>query len=862
MGVQQLTDPQRLYCELNGIKFDRQNGTIDSDTYQSRIANLTQEELTNAIKGAGTGNATIEIDGTMYTLSKDNRKLGYFLARNGFSDEELEVLFDKSPDEIRLAIQAKVQQTKPNKRTDNVLLLNSDRYAKLDNFEKMEKLPEKSPIYAEFEKSWPRDKYPKLYKKDGTLNEKKAWQQYEDALFLDKIYGGKSIETRINDLVQQGKTPEEAQLIVEKQNEQALKVEKRIANKQYDSNYQLTESEQRIVDARKQAHDERKYTKKYSDNIEKVTKRINNAIEKMNNWEWSHLKPEKQKKLREAYQRYIQLQNEQDPEHPIPDIFDEAGNLKPGCKNYLYQFVMDTVTGTDGQVNKSAKKGNFFQKLFKGENKEFTEKRASLDLGLDKKDIEDMGFDWEGQISWGKALLDGIPPALLGAAFGAAVGRSKSDTQTATAQVGEQVIDEQVTTPYSGVASGQVTSVDTYTDKYGTTSVTHTTDVNIPYSGETLARFVKVIPGVIENVNANANVSINAVLPATLTGLVTGILNSAINQGINGQEKDIFNENLWQTLATETPDSPEHLVTMTGMSLDSPEGKLARDIAEFYYDKDTKKFDKQTFLTDWQYNGGYKSKYLNNQEAAMWLYNLQKRGPKETPETQVTINVPPKILQQVVTNINNEFFDTQGNRVENLTIVGAETEAAGADVARLRNLGNPQKYTLTRNTAFSTNEQTALNTNGNTRVQMVVSTAGTEVEPRVNADGTKDYATPQTVTIKDKTNNDNVHIRTYKFVEFRNNKPVYELISITDADGNNIKAKHKEEFELIIHEEPDKTELKYDQETNTYHYITAKFYEYNFAQGMEDQKGLNLAGTNKSDFNYMKYSNINNQLKK
>jgi len=831
-----LTPAQMLYCEIKGIHFNKENQTIDDENFE-KIKNLTNEQLKEAISGAKNKPKTVTIDGKTFELSATNTKLAVYLARLGYSDEEIAQFMDKTPDEMKLSLASKKQQAKYNNRTNSMLLLDADRYAKLDNFEKQEKI--KDNTNTKLANAFPKDKYPDLYKKDGTIKERKAWKVYEDQNFLNMYYakklGGLSEEQQkpLNDMLQQDP---------DKLLEQLKKDEKRVQSK-LNSGYsldQLSAEEQEIYNARKAAHAFKKDMKKFSHNVDKSVDRINNAIEKMNEWDWSMLNKEQQTKIVSEYRRYMNDQNNADPNgKQIEDIFDQNGNLKEGKKNHLYQFVADYVTGTDAQVNKSKKKGNFFQKIFSKRNKEGTEKWAARELGLNKKDIEKMGFDWENQIGIGQLLADTLPATAAGALFGLAVSskNSASDSQTATATAGTpaQTINEDI--PYNGYlgyfVNGELVQ-------------------NLPYTG--VVNFTKSIPGVFSSesktATAIANAKANAVLPSMLISTGVAALNSLYRQGTGAQEKDIFNNRILQYLTTHDVSNVDDIIEKTGIKPGSDEEKIAREITQYYFDKNDGKFDSKTFATDWQYNSGYNSDYLNTSEAYVWLDQLRKNGGPKKPDVNVTVNVPPNVVNQVVTNINKELFDSTGQKVSVQGIEGSVTEAGAADVARVMHHNNPQNYKLGRNSALSSNKEAALNTKGKTPVQIVLSTEGTEVEPRALNDGTKDYRVPNRVTVKDKTNDGTVNTRVYEFVEMRNNKPIYKLVSVIRDDGKAYKGNHEETYELNLIEHPDKTSFTYDKDSNTYYNTTAKFYEYDFLQGLNDQKGLNLKGANQSDHPY------------
>lgn len=91
----------------------------------------------------------------------------------------------------------------------------------------------------------------------------------------------------------------------------------------------------------------------------------------MNDWDWNKdLNASQRDKIKKAVENYGIDQN---MPNLYNDMFDENGNLKN--KNMLYQFVMDRVTGTDAQVNKSAKRVDFLQKFSKNKMKNIQKKQ-------------------------------------------------------------------------------------------------------------------------------------------------------------------------------------------------------------------------------------------------------------------------------------------------------------------------------------------------------------------------------------------------------------------------------------------------------------------------------------------------------
>lgn len=623
-----------------------------------RAQAITGDDLQTALQGKKEMKVTI--NGTEYDLSTESGKINFtvYLAQHGYNAGEITALLDNPLGIDMNKIKEKLDTHDANSanrqgRADNVLLLDADRYAKVEPFSEQPTLPE-NQFFNALTEMFPKDKYPKLYKKDGSLNEGKAWKELEKETLFEGFYG-KSRKDRVAELVAQGQSEENAQIIVNAQNAQILKVEENIQRKKaQDTGYQPTEEEQRILNARTGAHDLIKNMRTFKKNVDKSTKRINNAIQKMNNWHWSNLKKDQQDKIRNAVLAYSKDQalainpnaTETEQLAIYNTIFDENGSVPDDKKNAFYQFMMDYVVGTDGQVNKSAKKGNFFQKLFQKRNMEGTEKRASRELSLDKKDIENMGFDWDGQINWGKALLDGVPAGVLGGVFGAALSHRDTDSDSATARAEAKVDAQNVSekNPYSGsvdyMVNGEVV-------------------MQIPYNG--VVECLHHIPGAFasdtQTANANAEAKVSAILPSALIATGAAVLNSAIDQGINGNEADIFQGNLSQILQTKGQETltqkpgeptaehsssyiPENVATLAGVKPNTPEFQLACEIVKYYIDEDGQ-FHKTEFLTDWQYNGGYDSKYLNKEEAAVWLNNLKERGPIKLnkPNNQVTGNM-------------------------------------------------------------------------------------------------------------------------------------------------------------------------------------------------------------------------------
>lgn len=818
----QLSNTQVAYCKAIGI--DIQNGTIDESVYNS-FKDLTQEQLIEAISGAKNKKPTITIDGETFELSSTSTKLVAHLARLGYSNDEITQFMDKSLDEKKLSLATKKQQAKYNNRSNQMLLLDADRYAKLDNFERQEKITDNTT--SKLTKAFPQDKYPELYNKNGTIKERKAWKVYEDQTFLNMYY------TKKLEGLSDPESSKIKEMLKENPNrllEQLKKDEKRVQSK-LNSGYsldQLSNEEQEIYNARKAAHALKKDTKKFSHNVDKSVERINNAIEKMNTWDWNMLNKTQQNKIMSEYRKYMNAQNGADPNGTqIEDIFDESGNLKEGKKNHLYQFVADYVTGTDAQVNKSKKKGNFFQKIFSKRNKEGTEKWAARELGLNKKDIEKMGFDWENQISIGQVLIDTLPATAAGALFGYAVSSkdaaSDSKTATATASTPAQNINEDI--PYNGYlgyfVNGELVQ-------------------NLPYEG--VVNFTKSIPGVFssesQTANAAAEAKTNAVLPSMMIASGAAALNSLYRQGTDAQEKDIFNNRILQYLTTHEVSSPDEIIKQTGIKAGSDEEKIARDITKYYFDENGK-FDSKTFATDWQYNSGYHSDYLNKSEAFVWLEQLQRNGGPKRPKVDVTVNAGPDISEETITNVNNNFFSSS-NDIVGLEMESHSTEAGVVDhglVNKYKQYTRQINYDVSEESRLSVNKEKALNTKGKGQYQLVLSTEGTDVNPRILNDGTVDYKVPKAVVISDKTNGKS-HAFSYEYVrDDENGRPLYKRSQAVAVENNaDISTQHEELYHLVRHENgAPRKEAKWDPETGKIVIYTVYNYEYDFHQ--DDEEG-------------------------
>ena len=628
---------------------------------------LTGEVLQTALQGKK--EAKIIINAKEYDLTTEQGKLalGDYLISCGFSYTEVTNLIDnpmgltqEKLNDIQTRLNTNEAEAAQKKgRANNVLIMDADRYAKLEPFKEQEHL--ENPFEKNVKTNYPQADYPDLYKKDGSINEKKVWKQVQNDLFFE-VYTGKTEKQRIAELTAQGKSEEEAKKSIDAQNKAFLK-QLETAERYQNEGKPIDEATQKFLDCKDGAKDFTSQMKKFKENIDKCYERINNAIDKMNSWDWNKdLNEEQREKIRKAVADYNFAQ-ESNGGTSI-DMFDENGNLKD--KNLLYQFVMDHITGTDAQVNKSAKKGNFFQKIFKKENKEFTEKRAARELGLEKKDIEKMGFDWENQINWGTVVIDGLKGGAVATllALPTRTSKTSTDSDTATAHAEATAIaDAQATASATAVADTGEIVIDADVPYEGAVDyqVNGETVMEIPYGGVT--DFFMKLPGkIVENTvtntvsntvvatatdtatataDAQATATTSAVLPAAIIGTITASINSMINQGVNGQEKDIFNNNLYYTLSKKGSSrqlqSGDDVATYCGLNPGSSEFKMARDIANYYFD-DKGTFHSQEFLTDWHYNGGYDSKYLNSQEAAVWLQKLKERGPIKTfkPDNQVS----------------------------------------------------------------------------------------------------------------------------------------------------------------------------------------------------------------------------------
>lgn len=831
-------DTEKQYLTSKGVDISG----MDEAAIRTKAQELRQNEapkgsVFTARKEGAKGPSITITDNENHEITFENyvsnRDFDRYLARNGFDNAQIDaILAEKDPAKVQQQLKAGLDAY-GEKNKSGTLILDKDRYVKLEPFTEESHL-ENSPEKA-LKKRFSREEYPDLYNKKGELKTNKAWKEFENQTFIAAKFGGKSEKARIQEFVDQGMSVDEAKKNVKAQNESILKQEKFAQNKKLNGET-LTEAEQEFVDLRDGAHDVAKSTKKFSKNVEKVTERINDAIDKMNKWDWNKdLNASQREKIKTAVKNYG---NDQKMPNLYNDMFDESGNLKN--KNMLYQFVMDRVTGTDAQVNKSAKKGGFFAKIFKKQNEEYTEKAASRDLGLNKKDIENMGFAWETQINWGKVMTDGVGPALLGAAFGAAVAGKAHDSKTAEANavatVDGQTIKESKT--YSGAVDYKVNGE---------------TVMQIPYDG--VVDFVKEIAGKTvtdhDAKTALATASVSAVLPAAIIAGTTAMVHSMYDQGVNGQEKDIFRGHLLDTIETSKAElkTPDDVLKACGMkeTKNNQQYQLAKEILSYYYD------EKGTLHTteleaDWKYNAGYKSKYLNMEEGAMWLDQLKKKGPIRSINNKVKVTIPPEVMRQIVYDIQGNgdlapITGTQVIRVDDYEAKGAEAEA--------RDYRTMDRNKVARNI---TNEAQLANVDKN-RAQYVVANAPAgekiQVQPRV-IDGQNDYNTPSVITMTDVTNGVK-HTFTYELVTNESQYPslanetgpFYKLIGAEDAQGNSIlnKTSHDEIFKLNLIENDPEVRNVQDENGNPVD-VEIRRNDYNLVQPNENYPGFGTSSVN------------------
>ncbi len=831
-------DAEKQYLTSKGVDISG----MDEAAIRTKAQELRQNEapkgsVFTARKEGAKGPSITITDNENHEITFENyasdRTFDRYLAGNGFSSEQIDdILAEKDPEKVQAKIKAGLD-AQGEKNKSGTLILDKDRYTKLEPF-KEEKHLENSPEKA-LKDRFSKEEYPDLYNKKGELKTNKAWKEFENQTFIASKFGGKSEKARIEEFVAQGKSEAEAKKNVKAQNESILKQEELVQNKKLNGET-LTEEEQEFVNLREGAHDVAKSTKKFSKNVEKVTERINEAIDKMNKWDWNKdLNASQREKIKTAVKNYGK---DQEMPNLYNDMFDESGNLKN--KNMLYQFVMDRVTGTDAQVNKSAKKGGFFAKIFKKQNEEYTEKAASRDLGLNKKDIENMGFAWETQINWGKVMTDGVGPALLGAAFGAAVAGKAHDSKTAEANavatVDGQTIKESKT--YSGAVDYKVNGE---------------TVMQIPYDG--VVDFVKEIAGkTVTDYDAKtalATASVSAVLPAAIIAGTTAMVHSMYDQGVNGQEKDIFRGHLLDTIETSKAElkTPDDVLKACGMkeTKNNQQYQLAKEILSYYYD------EKGTLHTteleaDWKYNAGYKSKYLNMEEGAMWLDQLKKKGPIRSINNKVKVTIPPEVMRQIVYDIQGNgdlapITGTQVIRVDDYEAKGAEAEA--------RDYRTMDRNKVARDI---TNEAQLANVDKN-RAQYVVANAPAgekiQVQPRV-IDGQNDYNTPSVITMTDVTNGVK-HTFTYELVTdvsqypslANETGPFYKLIGAEDAQGNSIlnKTSHDEIFKLNLIENDPEVRNVQDENGNPVD-VEIRRNDYNLVQPNENYPGFGTSSVN------------------
>ena len=186
--------------------------------------------------------------------------------------------------------------------------------------------------------------------------------------------------------------------------------------------------------------------------------------------------------------------------------------------------------------------------------------------------VEATGRSIDGNSTYGKRLLKFLGDTAIGYGIGFLIGGAGSLMSGAVKIVGQtasQLVSYSGMTngqTISGVATTQVTTTDYYTDKFGTTSVTHTTDVNIPYQqnvpGQAYSGQVEA-PGQPYSGEGNHHLSTanNAGMLAGLAAAVNSLrtLNGVQERGRNTddvfklQRKVVQDESSEQTVKLEIP---------------------------------------------------------------------------------------------------------------------------------------------------------------------------------------------------------------------------------------------------------------------------------------------------------------------
>lgn len=609
--------------------------------------------------------------------------------------------------------------------------------------------------------------------------------------------------------------------------------------------------------------------------------------------------PELQEKFKDVYRnlkaQYDDFDNViKELERKDPEQFNrlKAKYYQDGTwnKDLLYRDILTEVTGSDATVDRSRRTG--FLGLGKSYGEE-TEHYSRMHFFGDGKDgeiktstLKALGFAQDSQIDWGKVAKDAALGSVLGLASMATFGISSQATT---------LISEWTNTS----TTVRFTKTDTLRDAIYENGILWSPEERIEgtYQQDGPAS-VTTEHGSSDPQTSKSNEYGRAAAGVGAVA-VLGALHSIVNQLKNNNEVDItngwnsgFNSNEIKTAVNNAV--AEYQASHPGVTLTAADKKeimadalcrtifgdghsvknyaqkydLMATITKFYITEDEQgnlKFDGDAMQADCFSNSS--NKLFSPDEAQALIAQLMQRGPSRP--TKVRVPLEPQVVNQIAYEINESGI--VANNPNNQLIDGSiqaytqrYSAGHGIDVGTLQRNG--------QSTDFATISSAQTNAKGNITAQAVVSSSNPgqriEVTASVGADNLLNFERPQTIVIKDTTNDGYIHTFTYQLctpqelqgwnLTETDNKPFYKLVSVTEVPANNPTAtpvnirsrdNHDEVYRLDLKKNNPQTvttELDDGRIVNT----TVYNYEYPLLQDDPSYPGYNKSSI---DYRYSTY---------
>lgn len=482
-------------------------------------------------------------------------------------------------------------------------------------------------------------------------------------------------------------------------------------------------------------------------------------------------------------------------------------------KDLLYRDILTEVTGSDATVDRSRRTGFLGLGKSYGEETEHYSRMHFFGNGKDGEiktsTLKALGFAQDSQIDWGKVAKDAALGSVLGLASMATFGISSQATT---------LISEWTNTS----TTVRFTKTDTLRDAIYENGILWSPEERIEgtYQQDGPASVTT------EHGSSDPQTSKSSDYGRAAAGVgavaVLGALHSIVNQLKNNNEVDItngwnsgFNSNEIKIAVNNAV--AEYQASHPGVQLTVADKKeimadalcktifgdghsvknyaqkydLMSTITKFYIDDDLK-FDGDAMQADCFSNSS--NKLFSPDEAQALIAQLMQRGPSRP--TKVRVPLQPEVVSQIAYDINESGLVNQQNGQEliqeSIQAYDQRYSAGhGIDVGTLQRNG--------QSTDFATISSAQTNAKGNITAQAVVSSSTPgqriEVTASIGTNNMLNFERPQTIVIKDTTNDGYIHTFTYQLctpqelqgwnLTETDNKPFYKLVSVTEVPVNN-----------------------------------------------------------------------------